>query len=198
MARKQFDGGDGEDSKSLIAAYNEALVESQEARGPVSIMDMIQAFGGSRNTLARELAGISAKGTIASMSKADQTSYKTQAKNIDRWLKYASGDRGKQARNVEKSKATQNKMKSLFVKKVPPQGQVTASITGWIGYNGDWRYRTVSIPAIGKSVDTKAFNEAMQAGDTRAAYAALFDGYAPGLTVAQADNFTISYQEEGE
>ncbi len=195
MARKQFAGGE-EDAQALTSAYNDALVEYKEDIGPVSITDMIEAFNGDRNALARSLAGLPATGKISSFSKKDQGRYRDQYKNIDRWTRYENGDRSKQARNVARSRSTQEKMKNLFVKKVPPSGNVTASITGWIGYNGDWRYRSISIPAIGRTVDTQAFNAAMAQGDTQAAYAALFDAYAPGLTVAQADSFTIEYEPE--
>lgn len=193
MARKHFSGADGEDSQALTNAWDSSIDEYKSDLGPVSITDMIELFDGDRNALARSLAGLPATGAIAKMSRTEQTSYGTQAKNIDRWLRYEHGERGKQARNVERSRATQDKIKNLFARRNPPQGEVTATITGWIGYNNDWRYRSISIPAIGRSVDTEAFNAAMQAGDTGAAYRALFDAYAPGLTVAQADSFSIDY-----
>lgn len=194
MARKEFLDST-EDTQALKDAYNDVLVEYKQDIGPVSISDMIQAFDGNKNALIRSLAGLPEKGTIASMTKAQQTSYANQAKNVDRWVRYERGERGKQARNVERSRATQEKMKNLFAKRVPPPGQVTANITGWIGYNGDWRYRTISIPAMGKSVDTEKFNAAMASGDTRAAMQALFDAYAPAVTVAQADTFSIEYEQ---
>lgn len=194
MARRDFEG-DGEDAGALTGAYDEALVEYKNDLGKLSAKNLVEAFGGDRGALARSLAGLPAQGKVSGFSSRDQGRYRDQYKNIDRWLRYEAGDRSKQARNIERSRTTQEKIKDIFVKREPPRGTVTATITGWIGYNGDWRYRTITIPAIGKSVDTGAFNAAMAQGDTRGAYQALFDAYASGVTVAQADSFSLNYEE---
>jgi hypothetical protein len=193
MAKKEF-GSHEEDAQALTDAYNDALVEYAGEIGPVSLGDLIQSFNGSKGALARSLAGLPETGKLSDLSRSQQSKYATQFKNIDRWSRYEAGERSKQARNIERSKVTQNKVKNIFARREPPRGNVTATITGWIGYDRDWRYRTITIPAIGREVDTEAFNTAMQAGDTSAAYRALFDAYAPALQVAQADHFKLTYE----
>lgn len=193
MARKTYTGDDTEDIGALQKAWDDALIESFDE--PVTAIDLLKAFMGDRNAIARMLAGLPASGKLPARGTEARARYETQYKNLDRWLRYEAGDRGKQARSIEKSQATQNKVRGVYGHKAPPVGAVGASITGWIGYPGDWRYRTIDIPAIGKSVNTRAFNEAMQSGDLGAAYRALFDAYAPALSVVQADQFNITYSE---
>lgn len=195
MARKQ--AMSGEDTTVITSSTNSALNEYKSSIPNVSVTDLLQSFDGSKSDLARALAGVRS-GQLPSRGTEDRRHYDTQMKNISRWMNYENGIRDKnKARNPEfASSSTQDRFKDLHVKDNPP-GDMSITISGWIGYDDDYRYRTVTIPAPGdgRSIDASAFLEAMQAGDTHAAYREVFAAYAPGLSVAQADSIDISFSE---
>lgn len=200
MAKKRtYAGAGGEDSAAISRAYQEGLQEYSRNLAPLSVQDMIMSIGGDKSAFIRELAGISQEGKLPAKGTPERRAYDSQAKNVSRWLAYERGDRGKQARNAEQSKPTQERFKNLYARNNPPSGRMSATITGWIGYDGDWRYRSIEIPPPmgGRGdIDTEAFNAAMAAGDTSAAYGVLFAAYAPGLTVSEATEFNIQYESD--
>lgn len=180
MAKRQTMSG--EDTEVIKGAYNAAMGDYAASLGPVRISDLLMGFNGSKSDLARGLA------------EATGTKYQSQMKNIGRWLAYEQGSRGAQARNPANSK-TASRFANLYANINPPSGFMGISITGWIGYDNDYRYRSIDIPAPGdgRRINTSAFVDAMKAGDTHAAYAAVFAAYAPALSVAEADNISIRF-----
>jgi hypothetical protein len=163
-----------EDTQAITSATERALDEYKASLGTVSIADMLMTFNGSKSELAQALAGTSDKST---------TAYKSQYKNVDRWLK---GER-----NPARSKGTQTKFKDLSIKQNPP-ASMNVTVTGWMrGSDEKERYRTISA-----KLNPASFLRAIQAGDTRAAYQSVFSAYGAGgagLRVA-SDEASVSIQ----
>lgn len=157
------------DTQAITNAYQTALTDYANSLGTLSVSDMLMQFNGSKSELAQALSGTADK---------KSTAYRTQYKNIDRWLK---GER-----NPARSRVTQNKFKSLYIQKSPPSN-IDISITGWVGYDDKYYHRTINTSIPGRGVNPGQFMQAMQAGNTRAAYNAAFSAYGVGsgvLTVA--------------
>lgn len=174
MAKRTEDTG--EDTQAITGAYTGALDSFKADMGTVTAADMIMLFDGSKSELAQALAGTSDK---------KSTPYKTQYKNIDRWLK---GER-----SPARSRATQNKFKDLMARRNPPSN-INISVTGWIGYDGKYYYRTINTSIPGRGVSSARFMDAMRAGDTRAAYNAMFSAYgvSNGVLRVSDDNPSVS------
>lgn len=167
-----------EDSAVLMAEYNRAYNEYVADQKP-TVTDMLMLFNGNKGDLAQALAD------------ATNTKRASQMKSIDRWLAYEKGERGAQARNPANSK-TMERFAALYATKNPPSGMYI-SINGNIGYpGGDFRDRTIDFSTSEYAVNMSAFVSAMNAGDTHAAYRAIFANYAD-LIVAEAYNIDISF-----
>jgi hypothetical protein len=170
----------GEDTAVITGGYQTAMRDYASNMGAISISNLLMSYDGNKGELARALAD------------ATGTKYASQMKNISRWLNYENGDRGPQARDFNKSKASQSRVKDLYIERNPPTN-MSISITGWIGYDNDYRHRTVDIDSTMYNVSVAAFMSAMQSGNTSGAYREVFAGYAPALSVASADSVTISF-----
>ena len=179
MAKRQTMSG--EDVTGITSAYNQAISAYNASMGSVSVSDLLGSFNGNKSDLARALADTTG------------TKYASQMKNIGRWLAYESGERGPQARNPANSK-TAGRFQGLYAAMNPPSN-VSIAITGWIGYDDDFRHRSIVIPAPGdaRQINAGAFVSAMRAGDTHAAYREAFAAYAPSLSVAEADSIDIQF-----
>src|SRR6266852_1486998 len=141
MATKRtYSGGGNEDTQALQSAYDRGLREYAGNLGSFRATDMVMALGGDKSALGRLLSGISEDEKLPTRGTDARRSYDTQMRNINRWLASESGANVKEKRRV--STQAQDKFRNAYVKQSPPNGRVTASITGWIGYDNQWRYRS--------------------------------------------------------
>jgi hypothetical protein len=183
MPRRKYEGDAiVEDRDAIKAAYDTGISKYASSLPPISVSQMLMGYNGSKSDLARAL------------SSQGGGTYATQMKNISRWLAYENGVRDKNKSRNPGNNASQAKFKGLFASKNPPQGSTTVSISGWIGYPGDVRYRSITMDASNSNIDTRAFASAMEQGDTQGAYRVIFEGYnAPALSVQQADSMSITF-----
>src|SRR5579859_4875723 len=158
------------DTSALPQAANSGLDSYKASLGKVSLNDMLMTYNGSKSELAQALAGTTDKSS---------TAYKTQMKNINRWSK---GER-----NPERSRATQDKFKGLFVQSNPPTS-ASVSITGWIGYDDKYYYRTISATLPARGVTVSQFMSQLQSGNIQGAYNAVFSAYGVGGGVLRVAN----------
>jgi len=194
-SKRTYSGGYDEDKGAIESAYGEAIKEYAGSLDNFRATDMVQLFHGDTSALARNLAGIGA-GKLPRRGTEERKHYETQKRNVNRWLAQESGRAVKEKRNI--GEATQARFKELYARQNPPSGRMSASITGWIKVSNDVRYRSIEIPPLSRSrgeIDTDAFTSAMAQGDTSAAYAALFNAYAPGGTVVESTSFSINFEE---
>ena len=156
---------ESEDTTALPQAFTQAYANYTSRQGNVRVSNLIMEYGGNKNALARELAGV---GT-GKLSSDESKRVQYQMKNISRWLNYEKGDRGSQARNPN-NKATQARLQALMARKNPPKN-MSVTVTGSIGYDeGDFRHRTVGNPPIQVTgSNLMNFLEAMASGDTASA-----------------------------
>lgn len=182
MAKRQTSMG-VEDTTAITHAVERGLSAYASGMGEVRVSDLVMEYGGSPAQLARALAGIP-EGKLPGKGSDDRKAYDASLRSVNRWLNYEAGT-GKQARNPN-TKATQAKLKSLMARKRPPRS-MSLTITGWIGYDNDVRWRTVGSPTpIHLSSERlSSFLENMQAGNTHAAYREVFTAY--GASVLQVE-----------
>jgi hypothetical protein len=165
-----------EDMSALPEAFARGMDGYAESFGDVTIAEVLQYFDGSKSALASALAGTTDKSS---------TAYRTQQRNINRWL---AGTR-------KPSAETLNKFRKQVAGQRPPTS-LNVTIRGYIGYDGgDWRWRTIGnlkpIHLAGDSL--QRFLDAMAREDTHSAYQAIFEAYgAANLTVAQDANTSIT------
>jgi hypothetical protein len=169
-----------EDTTALPEAVGRAMREYSASLGPIRVSDLLMEFGSKRG-LAEALA--SETGT-----KVD-----SQMKNISRWLNYEAGQRGSQARDPNRSRATLNRLRSQMTARRPPRS-MSITITGWIGYDDKYYFRTIHITLPGNGAAVSNFLENMQKGDTHQAYQDVFQAYKVGRGVISVadDNPEIS------
>lgn len=165
-----------EDTTVIVQATNDALKTYSETSGPVRVSDLLQEYGGSKSALAREIAGVG-PGKLPSKGTDERKAYDAANKNIGRWLAYESKS-GKQARNPN-TKDTQQRLKQALEKKRPPSN-MSIKITGWIGYDNDFRYRTIETTLPNNGATTEAFVQNMKDGNTSDAYQEVFQAYKVG------------------
>jgi hypothetical protein len=158
-----------EDSFVLSQAAQDALEDYQEGLGKVSLNDMFMSYGG-RSELAQQLAGTTDKSSRA---------YKTQYENIRHWEKGI--------RNPEKSQTTQGKFKNLYTQQNPPPA-VDITMSGWVGYDDKFYYRTISSDKFKKPVNTAQFLQHIREGNTHEAYQDLFEAYGIGRGSVRMSN----------
>lgn len=180
-----------EDTTVIVQATNDALKTYSETSGPVRVSDLLQEYNGSKSALARQISGISDTGKLPSKGTAERARYDAANKNIGRWLAYESKS-GKQARNPN-TKDTQERLKQALEKKRPPSN-MSIKITGWIGYDNDYRYRTIETTLPNNGATTEAFVQNMKNENTSEAYQDVFQAYkvGRGIITVSDDNPIIS------
>jgi hypothetical protein len=165
-----------EDTTALPDETRRALELYALEMGGVRVSDLLMEYHGSKSALATALSGSTDKKSNA---------YKSQMRSINRWLAYEAGSKDKQARNPN-AKATQEKLRvALAAKRPPPQMNIT--ITGWIGYDDKFYYRTISTQLPNNGATVQQFLEHIRNGNVHAAYDEVFQAYKIGrgiVTVA--------------
>ncbi len=139
--------------------------------------DVLMGFNGDKSALASALAGTDDK---------KSTAYKSQYRNIGRWLKSESGTEGQKRKP---SKAAQEKFKTLTKKKHAPKN-ANFVISGTIAYSSDVRDRIVGADRQGINLsgkDLALFLDNIEKGNIQDAYAQLFDAYGVSGMVMQDD-----------
>lgn len=158
------------DTTALPQATSAGMDSYKNSLGKVSLNDMLMSYNGSKSGLAQALAGTSDKSS---------TAYKSQMKNISRWT---NGER-----NPERSGLTQSRFKTLYVQSNPPTS-ATVNITGWIGYDEKYYYRTISTTLPARGVTVSQFVNQIQAGNIQGAYNTVFASYGVGGGVLRVAN----------
>lgn len=181
--RRALTGGD---TTVIAGAHTEAMNKYTASLGNVRVSGLLQSYNGSKSDLAHALAN------------ATGTKYQSQMSNINRWLAYESGSRDKRStRDPQKNKGTIDRLKEMFIAKNPPSS-MSITITGWIGYDNDYRYRTITIAPPLYNINTPAFVNSMRAANTHEAYREVFKPYAAALSVDSADNISIDFEGDEE
>lgn len=168
-----------EDTTVIVQATNDALDKYNSQ--PVSVSSVIMEYGGSKSALARELAGIG-PGKLPAKGTAERKAYEAANKSIGRWLAAESGS-GKQSRKP--SKESQERLKNVQKNRTP--STMSIHIEGWIGYDDDFRHRTIDVQLPNNGATVGDFLDNMKNGNTEAAYQDVFQAYKVGrgiLTVA--------------
>ena len=155
-----------EDVSALSYAHTDAYATYAAALPPVRVTDLLlNHFNGSTSDLAMELADSTDK---------KSTAYKSQLRSINRWLAYESGNKDKKQSRNPTGKKTQAKLKAIVASKEPPT-KMEIKLTGWIYYDEDARWRSISASLDGDALTR--YLEAMQEGDTHDAYREVFRAY---------------------
>lgn len=186
MARRSH-GVHTEDTTAIINGVNEGMKSYARGQDTVRVSDLLMEYNGDANQLTRAIAGLPGTGKLPARGTDDRKAYDAAARSVNRWLNWEKGT-GKQARNPN-NKATQEKLKSLMAKKRPPTS-ASVSITGWVYYDEDARWR--SIPVSGTiSLSGSAFTsflQNMQEGNTHGAYHNLFSAYGASVLSLGAED----------
>jgi hypothetical protein len=170
----------GLDNTALPDFVNEALSNwyassSASETGTIRVSDAIMGYGGNKNALARDLAGIPQEGKLPA------------SRNVNRWLKAESGKEGQKRKpNPEK----QEKLKQLVKNKTRPK-DANFVIMGTIAYSSDVRDRVIGangqqINLSGSNLD--AFLDNIAQGNIQDAYQQLFEAYGVTGMVMQDDS----------
>lgn len=177
----------GLDNTALPYFVNEALTHwyasSSASEATIRVSDVINDYGGNKNALVRDLAGIPQEGKLPAKGTAERTAYDTASRNVNRWLKSESGKEGQKRKpNQEK----QEKLKQLVKNKTRPKN-ANFVIMGTIAYSSDVRDRVIGadsqqINLAGANLDLFLNNIAQ--GNIQDAYQQLFDAYGvSGMTM---------------
>ena len=177
------------DSSALANASNSAMTSYTSN---LRVSDIVQSYGGNKNELARDIAGIPQGGKLPAKGTPERKAYDTASRNINRWLKSESGKEGQKRRpNAE----AQGKLKGFFVKKSPPT-KVVIDVTGdWVDPSGNvHRGKRIATDLGQGDPDIQGMLEALQNGDDMGAWHAALEGYVPGSYYESVSSISITFE----
>jgi hypothetical protein len=141
------------------------------------------SYNGNKSTLVRDLADIPHGGKLPAKGTPERTSYDTQMRNVNRYLKSESGKEGQKRKP---SAAAQERFRQLATKRNAPQS-ANFVIMGTIAYSSDVRERVIGADSQQINLtgsELNSFLASIHQGDIQDAYDILFSAYGvPGMVM---------------